>query len=95
MMEPIGGILLLNALYDKPEKSATGKAGNPGKSGKQQIIDNAEAAINSCLIVNNPIALNLGLGNCQVQLNSACGRDRPQRSIRLQLSEWSQPQKKL
>jgi hypothetical protein len=77
---------LLNQLYLRPQPAPTKKAGKPGKSGRQQIEDNAENLLSKAVVAENVAAAFLGLKPCLESTASTDGRDRPVRSMRVRVA---------
>ena len=72
----------LNQLREKPKPLPSGKPGNQGKSGLQQIQDNASKLLKDADRQQNEVAEHLGLGACLIS-NSEVHRGRPRKSIML------------
>jgi hypothetical protein len=83
---PLGLKALLNQLYLRPQPAPTKKAGKPGKSGRQQIEDNAEDLLSKAVVTENVAAAFLGLKPCLESTASTDGRDRPVRSMRVRVT---------
>ena len=77
---------LLNQLYVRPQPPRTKKAGKPGKSGRQQIEDNAEDLLSKADVRENVAAAFLDLKGCLESTASTDGRDRPARSMRVRVA---------
>ena len=77
---------LLNQVYLRPQPAPTKKAGKPGKSGRQQIEDNAEDLLSKAAVTENVAAAFLGLKPCLESTASTDGRDRPVRSMRVRIT---------
>lgn len=65
---------ILNQLLQRSRPSPTGRAGGTGKSGREQIRDNARQIRSEATILSNPAAEQLGLGPCLISTNSVDGR---------------------
>ena len=78
---------VLNQLLQRPQPAPTGIAGRPGKSGEDQIKDNARDILGKSIIQTNQPAEVLGLGPCMISTASLDGRGRPVRSMRVTANE--------
>ena len=65
---------VLNQLLQRPKPPPTSKAGGAGKSGRDQIRDNARQIRSAATVLHNPAAERLGLGPCLISTNSVDGR---------------------
>ena len=65
---------ILNQLLQRPRPPPTGRAGGSGKSGRDQIKDNARQIRSGATILSNTAAEQLGLGPCLISTNSVDGR---------------------
>lgn len=79
----------LNELLGKPAPTSNGKRGNPGKSGLEQISDNARQIRREASPKHNQISEHFGLGPCLISSNSLNGLGRPVKSIKWQLPTGS------
>ncbi|KAL9627354.1 MAG: hypothetical protein Q9164_007630 [Protoblastenia rupestris] len=70
---------ILNQLLQRPRPPPTSRAGGTGKSGRDQIRDNARQIRSEATVQSNPAAEQLGLGPCLLSTNSVDGRGRPQK----------------
>ena len=76
---------LLNDVYARPAPTARG----PGKSGRQQLMDNGNAVLVAAEELENWVAEIQGLGPCMLSSASVDGRGRPVRSMRVKATNTS------
>jgi|SRR5271170_467162 len=80
---------ILSQLYLRPRPAPTGRAGKPGKSGRNQIKDNARDLLNKATRVPNVAAMLMDFGDCLESRASVDGRGRPVKSMRVRVTNSS------